>query len=213
MSPRLAPGDALTATGVVAVVHGTRPGRVPAVLDTLVAAGVRCLEITLNAPGAPDALRAARDRLPAGVELGAGTVRTAAEASAAVAAGASFLGAADTREEVAAVAREHGIAYYPGALTPTEVARAWDLGATAVKVFPARVFGPRYLRDLRAPFRDVLLLPAGGIGPDDAAGYIAAGALAVGAGGSLLGDALDGGSLVELADRAGRLLAAVAAAR
>ncbi|NEA28573.1 bifunctional 4-hydroxy-2-oxoglutarate aldolase/2-dehydro-3-deoxy-phosphogluconate aldolase [Actinomadura bangladeshensis] len=213
MIPRLAPGGALTATGVVAVVRGTRADRVADVLDTLAAAGVRCLEITLNTPGAPDALRAARDRLPAGTELGAGTVRTAAEASAAVAAGASFLVAPDTRAEVAAVAREHGVAYYPGALTPNEVARAWDAGATAVKVFPAGAFGPRYLRDLRGPFRDVPLLPTGGIGPRDAADYIAAGAVAVGAGGSLIGDALDGGSLTALADRAARLLAAVEAAR
>ncbi|WP_433465758.1 bifunctional 4-hydroxy-2-oxoglutarate aldolase/2-dehydro-3-deoxy-phosphogluconate aldolase [Spirillospora sp. CA-128828] len=213
MTPRMAPGAALTATGVVAVVRGTRADHVADVLDTLVAAGVRCLEITLNTPGALDALGAARDRLSGDVELGAGTVRTAADAKAALAAGASFLVAPDTSEEVAAVARDHGVAYYPGALTPNEVARAWDLGATAVKIFPASVFGPRYLRALRDPFRDVLLLPTGGIGPGNAADYIASGARAVGAGGSLIGDALDGGSLDALADRAGLLLTAVEAAR
>ncbi|MGI5205478.1 hypothetical protein ACQEU6_28345 [Spirillospora sp. CA-108201] len=97
-----------------------------------------------------------------------------------------------------------------GALTPNEVARAWDLGAAAVKIFPANAFGPRYLRDLAEPFRDVRLLPTGGIGPDTAAGYIAAGAIAVGAGGSLIGDALDGGSLTALAGRARALPAAAA---
>ena len=210
MIPRLAPGAALTATGVVAVVRGRRADRVADVLDTLVAAGVRCLEVTLNTPGALEELRAARERLPADVELGAGTVRTRAEAAAAADAGASFLVAPDIREEVAEAARERGIAHYPGALTPNEVGRAWDLGATAVKVFPANAFGPRYLRDLAEPFRDVRLLPTGGIGPDTAAGYIAAGAVAVGAGGSLIGDALDGGSLPALADRARALLAAAA---
>ncbi|TDD35296.1 bifunctional 4-hydroxy-2-oxoglutarate aldolase/2-dehydro-3-deoxy-phosphogluconate aldolase [Actinomadura sp. KC06] len=213
MIPRLAPGCALTSTGVVAVVRGTRAGRVADVLDTLADAGVRCLEITLNTPGALAELRAARDRLPGDVELGAGTVRTAADASAAAGAGASFLVAPDTSAEVADKAGEHGVAYFPGALTPGEVARAWELGATAVKVFPANALGPRYLRDLAEPFRDIPLLPTGGIGPDTAAGYIEAGAVAVGAGGSLIGDALDGGSLTELADRAGRLLAAVEAAR
>src|SRR5437868_8332332 len=213
MIPRLAPGAALTATGVVAIVRGTRGDRLADVLDTLAAAGVRCLEITLNTPGARDELRAARYRLTADVELGAGTVRTVAEASAAIAAGASFLVAPNTNPDVAAVAREHGLAYYPGALTPGEVAHAWDLGATAVKIFPASAFGPRYLRDLAEPFRDIPLLPTGGIGPDTAADYIAAGAIAVGAGGSLIGDALDGGSLPALADRAQQLLTAVADAR
>ncbi|WP_433475723.1 bifunctional 4-hydroxy-2-oxoglutarate aldolase/2-dehydro-3-deoxy-phosphogluconate aldolase [Spirillospora sp. CA-142024] len=213
MTPRMAPGAALTATGVVAVVRGTRADRVADVLDTLVAAGVRCLEITLNTPGALDALGAALDRLSADVELGAGTVRTPADAKAALAAGASFLVAPDASEEVAAVARDQGVAYYPGALTPSEVARAWDLGATAVKIFPASVFGPGYLRALGDPFRDVPLLPTGGIGPGDAADYIASGAWAVGAGGSLIGDALEGGSLDALAERAGLLLAAVEAAR
>ncbi|WP_067464113.1 bifunctional 4-hydroxy-2-oxoglutarate aldolase/2-dehydro-3-deoxy-phosphogluconate aldolase [Actinomadura macra] len=213
MIPRLAPGAALTATGVVAVVRGTRADRLADVLDTLASAGVRCLEITLNTPGALDGLRAARHRLPPEVELGAGTVRTAAEASAAVAAGATFLVAPDTSAEVAAAARDLGVAYYPGALTPGEVARAWDLGASAVKVFPAGTLGPRYLRALAEPFRDIPLLPTGGIGPDTAADYIAAGAIAVGSGGSLIGDALDGGPPAALADRAGRLLAAVAAAR
>ncbi|WP_131735793.1 bifunctional 4-hydroxy-2-oxoglutarate aldolase/2-dehydro-3-deoxy-phosphogluconate aldolase [Actinomadura roseirufa] len=213
MIPRLAPGAALTATGVVAVVRGTRADRLAGVLDTLVAAGVRCLEITLNTPGALDGLRAARDRLPADVELGAGTVRTAEGAAAAADAGATFLVSPDCGPEVAATARDRGLAYYPGALTPGEVARAWDLGATAVKVFPASAFGPGYLRALAEPFRDIPLLPTGGIGPDTAPGYIAAGAVAVGAGGSLIGDALDGGPLDALADRAGRLLAAVAAAR
>ncbi|GAA4238595.1 bifunctional 4-hydroxy-2-oxoglutarate aldolase/2-dehydro-3-deoxy-phosphogluconate aldolase [Actinomadura meridiana] len=213
MVPRLAPGGALTATGVVAVVRGTRAERVADVLDTLVAAGVRCLEIALTTPGALTELDAARRQLPADVELGAGTVRTAAQATAAVDAGAAFLVAPDANADVAAVARDRGVPHYPGALTPAEVCRAWDLGATAVKVFPARAFGPGYLRDLAGPFPDVPFLPTGGIGPGNASDYVAAGAFAVGAGGPLVGDALDGGSLTELTGRARRLLAAVRSAR
>ncbi|TYB49353.1 bifunctional 4-hydroxy-2-oxoglutarate aldolase/2-dehydro-3-deoxy-phosphogluconate aldolase [Actinomadura chibensis] len=213
MTPRLAPGGALTATGVVAVVRGTDPTRVTGVLDTLVAAGIRCLEITLNTPGALDALRAARDRYPDDVELGAGTVRTPADASAAVDAGASFLVAPDTDAEVAVKAHDLGVPYYPGALTPSEVARAWDLGATAVKVFPAHLFGPEYLRDLAEPFRDIALLPTGGVRPGNAGDYVRAGAIGVGVGGSLIGDALDGGSLTAMADRAYRVLNGVRTAR
>ncbi|WP_019631741.1 bifunctional 4-hydroxy-2-oxoglutarate aldolase/2-dehydro-3-deoxy-phosphogluconate aldolase [Actinomadura atramentaria] len=217
MTPRLTPGAVLAETGVVAVVRGTRGDRTAAVLDTLVRAGVRCLEVTLNTPGALDAIRAAADRLPAladgPIEVGAGTVRTAADATAAVRAGATFLVAPGTGAEVAAAARDLGVAHYPGALTPTEVETAWNLGATAVKLFPARALGPGYLRDLREPFRDVPFVPTGGVSAATAGEYVAAGAVAVGAGGSLIGDALDGGPLDALADRARALLAAVAAAR
>ena len=216
MTPRLAPGDALTATGVVAILRGADPAqtdRAVGVLDTLVAAGIRCVEIAMNAPGAADLLRTARDRLPADVELGAGTVRTVADASAAVDAGATFLLAPDMSADVAAWARDQGVAYYPGALTPGEVARAWDLGATAVKVFPAGTFGAGYLRELAEPLRDVPLLPTGGIRPGNAGEYIAAGGIAVGAGGGLIGDALDGGSLTAMAERAHRFLGAVRANR
>jgi 2-dehydro-3-deoxyphosphogluconate aldolase/(4S)-4-hydroxy-2-oxoglutarate aldolase len=81
-----------------------------------------------------------------------------------------------------------------------------------VKVFPASLGGPHYLRELRGPFREVPLLPTGGVTIDDADSYLKAGALAVGVGGALLGDALDGGDLAALRDRALRLLASVSEA-
>jgi Entner-Doudoroff aldolase len=206
---RVTPGPALRDTGVVAVVRGTRGDRAAAVLDVLASAGLRCLEVTMNTPGAIETLRAARDRLPPEVELGAGTVIDADDVDSAAAAGASFVVAPDTRAGVAARALARGLAYYPGALTPTEVGAAWDLGASAVKVFPASRVGPGYLRELRGPFRDIPLLPTGGVRIEDAGDYIAAGAIGVGVGGPLIGDALDGGDLDALADRARRLLAAV----
>jgi 2-dehydro-3-deoxyphosphogluconate aldolase / (4S)-4-hydroxy-2-oxoglutarate aldolase len=183
-----------------------------AVLDTLAEAGIRCLEVTMNTPGALDELRAARDRLPGDVELGGGTVLTAEQVDAVADMGGSFVVAPDARPDVADRARARGLGYYPGALTPTEVAVAWQRGASAVKLFPASLGGPHYLRELRGPFRDVPLLPTGGVGIDDADGYLRAGALAVGVGGALLGDALDGGDLSALRERALRLLASVAEA-
>jgi 2-dehydro-3-deoxyphosphogluconate aldolase/(4S)-4-hydroxy-2-oxoglutarate aldolase len=87
------------------------------------------------------------------------------------------------------------------------VAAAWDLGATAVKVFPASVVGPNYLRELHGPFPEIPLMPTGGVGIEAAADFLAAGAVAVGVGGPLIRDALDGGDLDALADRARRLLA------
>ena len=212
MTLHLAPGPALVVSRVLAVVRGTEGRHTAAVLDTLAEAGIRCLEVTMNTPGALDELRAARDRLPGDVELGGGTVLTADQVDAVADMGGSFVVAPDARPDVADRARARGLGYYPGALTPTEVATAWQRGASAVKLFPASLGGPRYLRELRGPFREVPLLPTGGVGIDDADSYLRAGALAVGVGSGLLGDALDGGSLAALRERALRLLASVAEA-
>jgi 2-dehydro-3-deoxyphosphogluconate aldolase / (4S)-4-hydroxy-2-oxoglutarate aldolase len=212
MTPHVAPGPVLLAGRVLAVVRGTEGRHTAAVLDTLAESGIRCLEVTMNTPGALDELRAARDRLPADVELGGGTVLTAEQVDAVADMGGAFVVAPDARPAVADRARARGVGYYPGALTPTEVGAAWQSGASAVKLFPASLGGPGYLRELRGPLRDVPLLPTGGVGIDDAGDYLRAGALAVGVGGALIGDALDGGDLAALRDRAKRLLASVAEA-
>jgi len=212
MISRVAPGPALLADRILAVVRGTGGRHTAAVLDTLAEAGIRCLEVTMNTPGSLTELSAARTRLPADTELGAGTVLTAGQVDAVAAAGGTFVVSPDVRESVAGRARALGLAYYPGALTPTEVAAAWELGASAVKVFPASLGGPGYLRELHGPFRDIPLLPTGGVAAGNAAAYLGAGAIAVGVGGALLGDALDGGSLASLRERAVRLIAAAAEA-
>ncbi|HWH00974.1 MAG TPA: bifunctional 4-hydroxy-2-oxoglutarate aldolase/2-dehydro-3-deoxy-phosphogluconate aldolase, partial [Pilimelia sp.] len=216
------PGPALTADGVLAVLRAPSGGppavdRIVAASAALVRAGVRCVEVTLNSPGALEALRAVRT-LVDGVELGAGTVLRPGDVTAAAAAGAQYVVSPHTDPEIGARARELGLPWYPGALTPTEVATAWRLGATAVKLFPASLGGPRYLRELRGPLPGVALLPTGGVDADTAGEFVRAGACAVGAGGWLLGDALTGRAdgtdpLVALAERARRLRDAVAAAR
>jgi 2-dehydro-3-deoxyphosphogluconate aldolase / (4S)-4-hydroxy-2-oxoglutarate aldolase len=212
MTVHVAPGPALVASRIVAIVRGTEARHTAAVLDTLVEAGIRCLEVTMNTPGALGELRAARDRLPGDIELGGGTVVTGEQVDAVADMGGSFVVAPDARPAVADRALARGLGYYPGALTPTEVGAAWERGASAVKLFPASLGGPGYLRELRGPFRDVPLLPTGGVGIDDAGSYLRAGGLAVGVGGALLGDALDGGDLAALRERALRLLASVAEA-
>jgi len=110
-------------------------------------------------------------------------------------------------------ATELGVASYPGAWTATEVLTAWRAGATAVKLFPAATGGPRHLTDLRGPFPQIPMLPTGGVGIDDIAAYLRAGAVGVGLGSPLLGDALTSGEVAGVTDRARRALRAVAAAR
>ncbi len=196
--------------GVIAILRGQRAEHLDAVLDTLVEAGIRSLEVTLNTPDALGALARAVTRLGStGVALGAGTVRTPADADAALGAGAQFLVCPHTDPALGERARRAGAGWLPGAFTATEIMTAWGYGATAVKLFPARLGGPRYLRDLREPLNDIPIVPTGGVAPDTVADWFAAGAVAVGAGGPLVGDALETGDLAGLRDRAAAMLTAV----
>ncbi|MGY1733228.1 bifunctional 4-hydroxy-2-oxoglutarate aldolase/2-dehydro-3-deoxy-phosphogluconate aldolase [Geodermatophilus sp. SYSU D01045] len=212
---RLQPGPVLTGSGLVAILRGRSGERLAAACEVLLDAGVRCLEVTMNTPGALEVVGRLTADVGAGTEIGVGTVRRAEDVDRAADAGAVFVVAPNTDEAVGRRAAERGLAWYPGALTPTEIARAWDLGASAVKVFPAgSAGGPRYLREVRGPLDDVLLVPTGGVGVEDVSGYLQAGAVAVGMGGPLLGRALeDDAELAGLADRARAALDAVARGR
>jgi 2-dehydro-3-deoxyphosphogluconate aldolase/(4S)-4-hydroxy-2-oxoglutarate aldolase len=203
----------LQASGVVAILRAQGGEHLRAVAEALAGAGISCLELTLTTPGALDALREIRPILDDSIALGIGSVITAEQAAAVLDAGADFVVspgvcAEATRRVVAA-----GVPCYPGAWTATEVLEAWSLGASAVKLFPAATGGPRHLRDLRGPLPDIPLVPTGGVAIDHIAAYMRAGALAVGLGGPLIGDALDGGSLAALTQRAAAALAAVGAGR
>lgn len=204
--------DALRRTRAVAILRGRTGEHLDAVVDALVESGVRCLEITMNTPGALRSLHAARLRHGTDAEIGVGTVRTPRQADEAAEAGAQFAVTPGIDDAVAERVLAREMAYFPGAFTATEVMRAHALGATAVKIFPASLAGPGYVRELRAPLDDVELLPTGGISPDTAGDFLRAGACAVGVGSPLLGDALDTGDLDGLRSRARALLDATGGA-
>jgi 2-dehydro-3-deoxyphosphogluconate aldolase/(4S)-4-hydroxy-2-oxoglutarate aldolase len=207
--------EQLAVVPVVAILRAGDAGRFLEVGRVLYQAGVRAIEVTLTSAGALEAFGRLREELPADALLGVGTVRSAADAERAVDAGATYLVAPDFRPEMVAFALEREIPVVPGALTPTEVAAAWAAGATAVKLFPvSAVGGPAYLKAIRAPLPEVPLVPTGGVGIDDIGAYLDAGAVAVGIGSPLLGDAGDpDGDLAGLADRARRAVAATRAGR
>jgi 2-dehydro-3-deoxyphosphogluconate aldolase/(4S)-4-hydroxy-2-oxoglutarate aldolase len=198
--------------GLIAIIRGHQAEHLDAALDILAEAGLRSLEITLNTPGALDALRRARGRFGADIALGAGTVRGVDAARSALDAGAGYLVSPHIDPAIGEVAKAAGVAWLPGALTPTEIVAAWTAGADAVKLFPARIGGPRYLRDLREPLDDIPIVPTGGITAESIADWFAAGAAAVGAGGPLMGDALSTGDLAGLRARATLMVDTVRAA-
>jgi 2-dehydro-3-deoxyphosphogluconate aldolase/(4S)-4-hydroxy-2-oxoglutarate aldolase len=203
----------LAQSGVVAILRGSSDRHLESVSRTLGEAGVTCLELTLTTPGAVQALARVRAELSGDVALGMGSVIDAEQAAACLEAGADFLVSPAVCAEVAVYAAEHGVPCYPGAFTPTELLEAWRLRAPAVKLFPAASGGPRHLTDVRAPLPHIPLVPTGGVALDQIADYVGAGAVAVGLGGPLVGDALNGGSLTALAERARRALGAVRAGR
>ncbi|WUJ71886.1 bifunctional 4-hydroxy-2-oxoglutarate aldolase/2-dehydro-3-deoxy-phosphogluconate aldolase [Kribbella soli] len=186
---------------LLAIIRADGADTALACVETLVEAGVTALEISLTTPGGVEAIAKARSQYDPHILIGAGTVVTAAQADEVAAARAGFVVTpAITRGAHRAV--QLGLPLLCGALTPTEVVAALDLGATAVKIFPAKLHGPGYFSELLAPLPDAPLIAVGGVDAQSAPKYLSAGALAVGVGSPLLGNAGVGGSLAELAIRA-----------
>jgi len=181
--------ERLRDTRVVAVIRAPDADGAIAAVDALVRGGVTGIEITYSTPDVPRVLTAVRDRHGDGVLLGAGTIRTPDEAREAHAAGAEFLVSPGLDDEVVAAMLGTGATTMGGALTPTEVMRAVKLGVHVVKVFPASLGGPAYVKSLRGPFPDVPFMPTGGVSAGNVADWFAAGVIAVGAGGELCGAA------------------------
>jgi 2-dehydro-3-deoxyphosphogluconate aldolase / (4S)-4-hydroxy-2-oxoglutarate aldolase len=204
--------DALRAQRLVAIVRGTDPGAATRTVLTIAAEGIGLVEVSLTTPAALDVISCARAALSADTSaetgVGAGTVITADDADRAADAGADFV---VTPAIVPGLRRaaERGLPLLAGALTPTEIVAATQAGAVAVKLFPASLGGPRYLRALLDPFPSAALVPVGGVDAGAARDYLAAGAVAVGVGSPLIGDAASGGSQDDLRARARQFLAAV----
>ncbi len=173
---------------VLGIVRGVPESNLQGVLDTTRDAGLKFLEITLNTNNALRLIASASEHYEEALCIGAGTVLTRERAEAAVTAGARFLVAPTLNEEVAAFCRERAIPYFPGALTPTEIERAWNTGAAMVKVFPASQLGPQYFREIKGPFGNIPLMAVGGVTADNIPDYFASGASAVAIGGSVFSD-------------------------
>jgi 2-dehydro-3-deoxyphosphogluconate aldolase/(4S)-4-hydroxy-2-oxoglutarate aldolase len=201
--------DQVIETRVIAIGRHVAAADAPRIGEALVAGGVSVMELTLNEPmadalAAIESLAAAADDL--GALVGAGTVLSIEAAGQAVDAGASFIVMPNTDAKLVAWCAARGVPCFPGALTATEIHAAWSAGASAVKLFPAAAVGPSYLKQIAGPFPEIPIVPTGGVSAETAADWIAAGAVAVGMGGWLIGD----GDPNEVTARATQVTAAVA---
>jgi 2-dehydro-3-deoxyphosphogluconate aldolase/(4S)-4-hydroxy-2-oxoglutarate aldolase len=178
--------DVIEQDGVIAVVRLDDLSRAVPLTEALVAGGVRAVEFTFTNRAAAGAISAAREALGTRALIGAGSVLDAETARVAILAGATFVVTPTVSLPTIEVCNRYGVATTIGALTPTEILTAWQAGATYVKVFPASVGGPRYLRDVLGPLPQLKLIPTGGVDAANAGEFIRAGAVAVALGSNLV---------------------------
>ena len=201
--------DAIVRNRVVAIVRTDDSSSLVGVARALYDGGISLIEITMTVPGAIDVIRRVEEALRGeDVYLGAGTVLTPELAEAAIDAGAQFIVSPSLNVDTVSYCNQSETIVLPGAFTPTEVEAAWKAGADIVKVFPANVAGPGYLKDLLGPLPDVRLLATGNVNFESAAEYLANGAVAVGVGGILFGgNLIDGRDFMQIKENARRMVA------
>jgi 2-dehydro-3-deoxyphosphogluconate aldolase/(4S)-4-hydroxy-2-oxoglutarate aldolase len=173
--------------GIIPVVRTSSGEGALAVAEVMRDAGLPILEITMTVPGAVGVIAQLTKQYGNELLVGAGTVMDPQSAQDCIAAGAQFVVSPSLNFQTIELCKQKEIAVFPGALTPTEVASAWQAGADAVKIFPcSSLGGPTYLRALKAPFPSIRMIPTGGVSLSTAKEFIAAGAWALGVGSDLI---------------------------
>jgi len=204
----------IKSAGVVAVVRLDDLTHAHDLVRALLDGGVEVVEFTLTNPQAVQVIESVRSAFGTACVVGAGSVVDASSVDAVQAAGAAFVVSPVTSQMVMERCQKHDLPVMPGAYTPTEIQSAWEMGAAAVKVFPARGLGAAYIKDVLAPLPHLRLMPTGGINAGNIGDYIRAGAFAVGVGGNLVDKkTINAGDWPIISGRARELVDAVEAAR
>ncbi|MDZ7801433.1 MAG: bifunctional 4-hydroxy-2-oxoglutarate aldolase/2-dehydro-3-deoxy-phosphogluconate aldolase [Trueperaceae bacterium] len=198
---------------IIAILRGVPIEHLATLGQALWRGGFRVAEITFTDDDAEDKIALLGKSLGNDALVGAGTVTNAETARRAVEAGARFLVTPHVVDEVSAFGRDNGVHVISGALTPGEIALARSQGNALVKVFPAKMVGPDYIRALRGPYPDAELVAVGGIEEGDVRPFLHAGAVAVGIGGTLTRLDWDAPDFDHVHALATRLVSLVAASR
>ncbi|MFV0444144.1 MAG: bifunctional 4-hydroxy-2-oxoglutarate aldolase/2-dehydro-3-deoxy-phosphogluconate aldolase [Planctomycetaceae bacterium] len=200
--------------GLVAIIRAPSGEQLVDVCRALLAGGIDVIEVTFTVPGILDILKEVRAALGDQILLGAGTVLDTESARAAILAGAEFLVTPTVNVGVIELCRRYDKLVMCGAFTPTEILAAWEAGADIVKVFPADVGGPAYLKAVHGPLPHVRLLPTGGVNLETLPSFVKAGACAVGLGTALVEkDALERGNMQRIRDQAAAFVAKMKSVR
>ena len=177
----------MIAEGLIPVIRVTSANEAIDVADAIKEGGVSLIEITMSVQGAIDVIKELTQKYKDEIIMGAGTVLDPETGRAALLAGAQFIVSPTLNLDLIQLAHRYSAVVIPGAATPTEILTAWNAGADMVKVFPAaQLGGPEYLKALRGPLPQILLVPTGGVNLQNAGAFIKAGAIALGVGGELV---------------------------
>jgi len=174
---------------LVSIIRGVEEKDVDKVVEALYTGGIRAVEITMNTSGALRMIESVKDKFGDKMLIGAGTVLDSESARNSIQAGADFILSPTLSLSVIEVCNRYSKLAVPGVLTPTEILTAWEAGAQLVKIFPARAFGPKYIKDIKGPLPQVEMMPVGGISLENAADFIKNGAFALGIGSCLVNTA------------------------
>jgi 2-dehydro-3-deoxyphosphogluconate aldolase/(4S)-4-hydroxy-2-oxoglutarate aldolase len=200
--------------GLVAIIRAPSGEQLVEVAKALLTGGIDVIEVTFTVPGILDILKEVRAALGDKILLGAGTVLDTESARAAILAGAEFLVTPTVNIDVIQLCRRYDKLVMSGAFTPTEILTAWEAGADIVKVFPADIGGPAYLKAVHGPLPHVRLLPTGGVNLDTLPSFVKAGACAVGLGTALVEkEALERRDMQRIRDQAAAFVAKMKSAR
>lgn len=181
---------AIREIGIVAIMRAKSSEQLLVAADAVKAGGVNAIEVTMTTPNALDVIEKATSRYGEEVIFGVGSVLDPETARSAILAGAQFVVCPTLNLETIKICKRYSVPIVPGAYTPTEILTAWQAGADMVKVFPASVGGPAYIKAIRGPLPQVKLVPVGGVNLKTTADFIRAGSEIVGVGGSLINQKL-----------------------
>ena len=177
----------MVSEGLIPIIRVSSAKEAVNVADAIKAGGGSLIEITMSVPGALDTIKDLTHKYKDEIIMGAGTVLDPETGRAALLAGAQFIVTPTLNVDLIQLAHRYSTVIVPGAATPTEILAAWNAGADMVKVFPAaQLGGPEYLKALRGPLPQILLVPTGGVNLQNAGAFIKAGATALGVGGELV---------------------------
>ncbi|WP_028391758.1 bifunctional 4-hydroxy-2-oxoglutarate aldolase/2-dehydro-3-deoxy-phosphogluconate aldolase [Bacillus cihuensis] len=211
---KLANIQRLIDSGLVAVIRRPKVEQISSIADALVTGGVGALEITADTPGVFKMIEQIKQEFGQRVLVGAGTVLDAETAKRAIEAGSDFIFSPIVDEKTIEISNRYGKISIPGAMTPTEIVKAYQSGADIIKVFPGSVVGPNYFRELKGPLGQIPMMPTGGVSLDNVEQFFQYGVVAVGVGGTLLNkQAIEEGRYEVLTDIASQFTALIKKAR
>ncbi len=184
----------ITDCGLVAVVRAESVEQAERITEACVEGGVAAIELTFTVPKAHKLIEHMADKYINSSEIiiGAGTVLDSETARTAILSGAQYVVSPHLDERIVTLCNRYAIACMPGIFTPTEAVKALELGVDILKVFPGDIATPKFIKALHGPLPQARMMPSGGVSVDNVEEWIKAGAVAVGAGGSLTGKAKDG---------------------